>query len=92
MREHKGLSFGVRRVCRPYYNNELVGEESGLDLSSLAPRKLMDTQGVVVEKLVEGVNKETAKRLKYHVSDVREHDVSTYLSFDALEMVVRNLD
>ena len=92
VREHKGLSFGVRRVCRPHYNDELVGEESGLDLSSLAPRELMDAQGVVVEELVEGVDEEAAKSLKYCLPDMREHDIGTYLSFDALEMVAQNLD
>ena len=91
MREHKGLSFGVRRVCRPHYNDELVGEESGVDLSSLAPRELMGTQGVVFEENGEDVRKEAAKRLKYPVPDVRENDVEVYLSFDALEMVSRNL-
>ena len=69
-----------------------MGKESGLDLSSLAPRELMDAQGVVVEELVEGVDEEAAKKLKYPAPDVREHDVETYLSFDALEMVARNLD
>ena len=92
VRAHKGLSFGVRQVCRPHYNDELVGEESGVELSSLTPRELMDAQGVVVEELVEGVNKEAAKRLKYPVPDVRENDVEAYLSFDALEIVSRNLD
>ena len=40
VREHKGLSFRVRRVCRPYYGGEVVGEEGDLDLSSLAPCEL----------------------------------------------------
>ena len=53
-----------------------------------APTMPMDNIGLSWQT----VNKETAKRLKYHVSDLREHDVSTYLSFDALEMVARNLD
>ena len=82
MREHKGLSFGVRRVCRPCYSDELVDEVSGLDLYSLTPCELMDAQGVVVKELVEGINKDAAKRLKYPVPDMREHDVGTYLSFD----------
>ena len=69
MREYKGLSFGVRNVCRPYYNGELVGEKSGLDLCSLAHRELMvmDAQGVVVEEFIEGVDEETAKELRYIV-------------------------
>ena len=46
VREHKGLCFGVRRECRPYYDDELAGEEGGLDLSSLVSRNLMDAQGV----------------------------------------------
>ena len=45
VREHKGLSFGVWRVCRPYYEDESVAEQGGLDLTSLAPRELMAAQG-----------------------------------------------
>ena len=92
VREHRGLGFGVRRVCRPCYSDELVDEVSALDFYSLAPRELMDAQGVVVEELVEGVDEEAAKKLKYPAPDVREHDVETYLAFDNLEMVERNLD
>ena len=92
MREHKGLSFGVRRVCRPYYGDELAGEESGFGLSSLAPRNLMDAQGVVVEELIDGVDEEAAKKLRYPVPDVSKYDVAPHLSLDVLEMVAQNLN
>ena len=92
MREHKGLSFGVRRVCRPYYGGELTGEESGLNLSFLAPRNLLDAQGVVVEELIDGVNKEATKRLRYPVPDVSDNDVASHLSLDALDMLAQNLN
>ena len=40
VKERKGLSFGVRKVCRPYYGEEEDNEDTGLDLASLAPRPL----------------------------------------------------
>jgi hypothetical protein len=34
VQERKGLSFGVRKVCEPYYGDEEDGEEyTGLDLT-----------------------------------------------------------
>jgi hypothetical protein len=45
--QHTSLSFGVRRVCRPYYGNTYTEEE--MYLTSLAPRTLTDVTGVVVE-------------------------------------------
>ena len=91
VRQHKGLSFGVRKVCRPYYGEDAVGEEGDLDLSSFAPRELMAAKGVVVEEIEEGVDEEAAAKLKYPVPDMGEHDVGEHLSFAALEMVATNL-
>ena len=91
MRQHKGLSFGVRKVCRPYYGEDAVGEEGDLDLSSFAPRELMAAKGVVVEEIEEGIDEEAAAKLKYPVPDMGEHDVGEHLSFAALEMVATNL-
>ena len=52
----------------------------------------MDAQGVVVEELIDGVNEEAAKKLRYPVPDVSEHDIVSHLSLDALEMVAQNLN
>ena len=52
----------------------------------------MGTHGFVLKELVNGVDDETAKRLKYTVPDMREHNVKVHLSFNALEMVARNLN
>ena len=98
VREHKGLSFGVRRVCRPYYrdNDEDTGEEDPLDLNSLAPRELANAKGVVVEEISEGVDidsdaardlTDVTRRLKYGVPDMREHDIGDHLSLASLRLI-----
>ena len=92
MRKHKGLSFGVRRVYQLYYSYELVGEEGGLDLSSLLPNELMNAQGVAIEELIKGVGKEAAKKLRYRVPDTKDHGVVSHFSLDALDMMAQNLD
>ena len=57
VREHKRLSFGVRRVCHPYYGENDTGEENLLDLTSLAPCELLsDAKGAVVEVFDDGVD------------------------------------
>lgn len=57
----------------------------------LAPHDLMAVKGVVVEEIVEDVDKEAAANLKYSMLDVREYDVGKHLSFAALHMVGANL-
>ena len=91
VREHKGLSFGVRRVCRTYYEDESVAEQGGLGLTSLAPRKLMAAKGVVVQEIEEGIDETAAGRMKYPLPDMREHNIGKHLFFAALEMVAKNL-
>ena len=86
VRQHKGLSFGVRRVCRPYYGENDTGEE--MDLTSLAPRTLADAKGVVVEELEDGVDFDgEGRKLKYGVPDMREHDIEENMSFDSLHLI-----
>ena len=52
----------------------------------------MDAQGVFVKELIEGVEEKATKKLQYPIPDVREHNVTLYLSLDALEMAAQNLD
>ena len=90
VREHKGLSFGVRKVCRSYYGDNDTGEEDPLDLTSLALRALSDAQGVVAEEIHDGVDidsEATVATLKYAVPDMREHSIGEHLSFNALDMI-----
>ena len=44
---------------------------SGLNLSLLAPRELMDAQGVVVDDFIESIGKEAARKIRYPIPDVR---------------------
>ena len=86
VRQHKGLSVGVRRVCRPCYGKNNTGEE--MDLTSLAPRTLADAKGVVVEELEDGVDFDgEGRKLKYGVPDMREHDIEENMSFDSLHLI-----
>ena len=73
------------------YGDELTGKEIGLDLSSLVRCDLMNAQGVITEEIIKGVDEEAAKKLRYPVPDASKHDVASYLSLDALEMVAQNL-
>ena len=56
VQEHKGLSFGVRKVCRPDFGDAEEGNERVMDLSSLEPRELLQAKGVVVEEVIDGVD------------------------------------
>ena len=77
VKERNGLSFGVRKVCRPYYGDNDTGEEDSLDLSSLAPRQLADVKGVVVEEIFDGVDIDNAavKKLKYDLPDMQQYNI-----------------
>ena len=89
VKERNGLSFGVRKVCRPYYGDNDTGEEDSLDLSSLAPRQLADAKGVVVEEIFDGVDIDSAavKKLKYDLPDMQQHNISEYLSYNELDLI-----
>ena len=101
VKEHKGLSFNVRRVCRPFYGDDIESGDDALDLTSLAPRDLMEAKGVVVEEFDDGVDvdgaeardlTDTSRRLRYGVPDVREHSIGDHLSFAALHMIMGDPD
>ena len=89
MKERNGLSFGVRKVCRPYYGDNDTGEEDSLDLSSLAPRQLADAKGVVVEEIFDGVDIDNAavKKLTYDLPDMQQYNISEYLSYNELDLI-----
>ena len=53
---------------------------------------MIATKGVVIKESGEGVNKETAAKLKYPFQDIWEHGVGRHLPFMALKTVVQNLD
>ena len=92
VKEHKGLSFGVRKVCRPYYGEDDDGEENTMDLTSLAPRQLSSAQGVIVEEVIEGVDVEAAKKLKYDTPDMQDHDIGKYLSYNELDLIAGSFE
>lgn len=84
--QHKGLSFGVRRVCRPCYGKNDIGEE--LNLTSLAPRELVAARGVMVEEFDDGVDFDgEGRKLKYAVPDMQEHDIGQHMTFDSLHLI-----
>jgi hypothetical protein len=89
VKERNGLSFGVRKVCRPYFGEDDTGEENLLDLNSLAPRQLVNAQGVVVEEIVDGIDIDSAdvKKLKYNLPDMQQYDIGDYLSYNELDLI-----
>ena len=91
--ERNGLSFGVRKVCRPWFgDDDDGGGDSDLDLTSLTPRQLSTARGVVVEEVIEGVDVDAARKLKYDVSDMRQYDIGEWLTSNELDLIAGNPD
>ena len=92
VQEHKGLSFGVRKVCRPDFGDAEEGNERAMDLSSLAPRELDRAVGVVVEEVSDGVDIDSAnvKRLKYPVPDMQQYAIADHLNYEELALIAGN--
>lgn len=83
MQEGKGLSYGVRRVCTPLMEG---GEDHTRNLATMeAPtRKVV---GVKVCEVIEGVDVDKMKKLKYDLPNVSEYDIGEYLDFDELQII-----
>ena len=98
MKERTGLSFGVRKMCEPYWGEDDDGNDGtpygGLDLTSLTPRSLGVAKGVVVRQVYDGVDIDgpDAKRLKYNMPDMRGYDIQKYLSYKELELIAADPD
>lgn len=78
-------------MCRPYYGENDTDEENAIDLMSLAPRTLANVQGVIIDKIIDGLNvdnKESVKKLKYDEPDMRGHDISQCLFYNELDLIV----
>ena len=94
MQEHKGLSFGVRKVCRPDFGDAKEGNERVMDLSKLTPRELQRASGVVVEEVHDGVDIDSrgVKKLKYPCPDMQQYNIAEYLNYDELALIAGNPD
>ena len=92
VQEHKGLSFGVRKVCRPDFGDAEEGNERAMDLSSLAPRELEKAVGVVVEEVSDGVDIDSTnvKKLKYPVPDMQQYAIADLLNYEELALIAGN--
>ena len=95
VQERKGLSFGVRKVCSPYYGDGEDGEEyAGLDLTSLDERSLGLAKGVVVKEVIDGVDIDSrdARSLSYPLPDMSGKDIGKYLEYSELELIAADSD
>ena len=92
VQEHKGLSFGVRKVCRPDFGDAEEGNERAMDLSLLAPRELEKAVGVVVEEVSDGVDIDSTnvKKLKYPVPDMQQYAIADLLNYEELALIAGN--
>ena len=90
VQERKGLSFGVRKVCNPYYGDGEDGEEyTGLDLTSLNASPLGVAKGVLVKEVIDGVDIDSrdATSLSYPLPDMSDKDIGKYLEYSELELI-----
>ena len=87
--QRNGLSFGVRKVCRPWYGEDEKGEEDALDLSSLAPRNQRKAMGVIVEEINDGVDidSEDVRSLRYPRPNIRQHNIAEHLTYNELQLI-----
>jgi len=82
--ERNGLSYGVGKVTQPLMEGD---EDYEPDLATLeAPtRKVV---GVKVVEVIDGVDVDNVKQLKYPLPDVTEYNIGQYLDFDELQIIV----
>ena len=92
VQEHKGLSFGVRKVCYPDFRDTEEENERAMDLSSLAPRELEKAVGVVVEEVTDEVDIDSnnVKKLKYPLPDMKQYTIADHLNYEELALIAGN--
>ena len=88
VKQRNGLSYGVRKVTQPLMEDD---ENYTPNLATMeAPvRKVI---GVKVCEVIEGVDVDKMKKLKYAVPNVDEYDISKYLDFDELQIIAGDFD
>ena len=95
MKERKGMSFGVQKVCEPYYEDGDDGEGyTGLDLTSLNERVLGKAKGVVVQEVMDGINIDSSdvRSLRYPMPNMQDKDIGKYLTYEELNLIVGDTD
>ena len=85
VQEKNGLSYGVRKLTQPLMEGD-EDEDYEPNLATLeAPtRKVV---GVKVVEVIDGVNVDEVKQLKYPLPDVTEYNIDEYLAFDELQII-----
>ena len=88
VKERNGLSYGVRKVTQPLMEGD---EDYTPNLATMeAPtRKVV---GVKVCEVIEGVDVDKLKKLKYALPNVDDYDISEYLDFDELQIIAGDFD
>ena len=88
VKERNGLSYGVRKVTQPLMEDD---ENYTPNLATMeAPvRKVI---GVKVCEVIEGVDADKMKKLKYALPNVDDYDISKYLDFDELQIIAGDFD
>ena len=95
VQERKGLSFGLQKVCEPYYGEAEDGEEyTGLDLTSLNDRPLGVAKWVMITEMIDGVEIDSrdTKSLRYPLLDMSDRDIGKYLNYTELKLIAANAD
>ena len=82
------MSYGVRKVTQPLMEGD---EDYTPNLATMeAPtRKVV---GVKVCNVIEGVDEDKLKKLKYALPNVDDYDISEYLDFDELQIIAGDFD
>ena len=88
VKQRNGLSFGVWRVCQPYWKDGSDGY-AGLDLTFFDERDIGVPDGVVVHNIHDGVDIDSrnSKSLRYDRPNMEAHDIGKYLSYDGLKLI-----
>ena len=88
VKQRNGLSFGVRRVCQPYWKDGSDGY-AGLDLTSLDERDIGVPDGVVVHDIHDGVDIDSrnSMSLRYDHPNMEARDIGKYPSYEELKLI-----
>lgn len=88
VKERNVLSYGFRKVTQPLMEDD---ENYTPNLATIeAPtRKVV---GVKVCEVIEGVDVDEMKKLKYNLPNVDDYNISEYLDFDELQIIAGDFD
>lgn len=84
VQQKNGLSYNVRKVCQPLMKND---EDYARNLATMDAPETRKVVGVKVVEVIEGVDIDAMKQLKYAVPNINEYDIGEYLKFDELQII-----